>query len=139
MPANTTKRERVQADRVGDLYLRDADITAGAEAGNVIGVVIQLHDRFGRALQEVGAVDVWLSDTSKGGVTAAAPSGGWAAHAGGTVKLVDITANKLGIWLSQAADGQVLIDVTEVGVKSFYVCARKHGDNRIAVKQITFA
>jgi hypothetical protein len=136
MPANVSKRERVQSDRLEDLSLRDADITATAEAGNARTVVIQLHDRFGRVLQEVGEVEVWLSDTAKGAQTAAAPSGGYAATAS-AVLLHALVANKHALWLSHT-DGKVSFIVTEVGAKTFYVNARKPGDHRIASFALAF-
>jgi hypothetical protein len=136
MAANVSKRERVQQDRINDLSLRDSDIAVAADAGTTVDVVIQLHDRYGRVLQEQGAVEVWLSDAARGAVVAVAPSGGWALLAS-SVLLNSFVANKYALWLSHT-DGKVSIRITEAGAKTLYINVRHPGDFRIASALVTF-
>jgi hypothetical protein len=137
MPRPTTsKRERQQQDRLEEASLFDADISATAEAANARTVVIQLHDRVGRALQEQGAAEVWLSDVARGADCAAAPTGGFAVTAS-AVLLVATVANKHGVFLSHT-DGKISFIVTEAAAKTFFVNVRRPGDFRIQTFNLTF-
>jgi hypothetical protein len=111
-------------------------ITAGADAGTTVDVVIQLKDMRGNNLAEVGEAEVWLSDAAKGAVVASAPSGGWALQAS-SVLLLSLVTNKHGLWLSHT-DGKISIRITEAGAKTLYVNVRQAGDHRIVSSVVTF-
>lgn len=94
-------------------------ITPGAEAGNVINVAVSLNDISGTAVAESKLMLVYLSDNSTGdGLTATAPSGGWAIGTDGTI-LQSLTANKCA-WVWTETDGDFDLDITETGSATWY-------------------
>ncbi len=100
----------------------DVDFTVGAEAANVINVAVQLNDPEGTALSEVGVQDFYLSTDAAGLIpVTTAPSGGIAIGTDG--KLIETVAAITGVILSDAV-GKVDIDITEVGVFTFYLVLR---------------
>ncbi len=100
----------------------DVDFTVGAEAANVINVAVQLNDPEGTALSEVGVQDFYLSTDAAGLIpVTTAPSGGIAIGTDG--KLIETVAAITGVILSDAV-GKADIDITEVGVFTFYLVLR---------------
>lgn len=97
----------------------DATITVGTENTNVINVAIQLLDGNGDALANAAAVTFYLSDNATGsGIAATVPSGGIAIGTDGV--LAEFVSGDAGILISEA-DGDIDIDITEVGADTFYL------------------
>lgn len=115
----------------------DVDFTVGAEAANVINVAVQLNDPEGTTLSEVGVQDFYLSTDAAGAVpVTTAPSGGIAIGTDG--KLIESVAGLSGVILSDAV-GAVDIDITEVGVFTFYLVLRLPMGGLAISSAITFA
>jgi len=108
----------------------------GAEAANVINVGIQLQEQDGADLANRGQVYAYLSDDANGdSIAATAPSGGVAI---GTDGVADpITANKSFMLISEA-DGDIDLDITEVGAATWYLIVCIQGE-LFASSAITFA
>lgn len=115
-----------------------ATITVGTEAADVINVGIQLTQPDGTDLATIGIVTVYLSDDSGGdGVTATAPSGGTAIGTDGSI-LAELTTGKM--WtLNSEADGDIDLDLTEVGTPTFYLVVVLPTGGKVVSDAITFA
>lgn len=112
--------------------------TIGVEAGNVIAVTIQVRDEVNKALASICAFDVYLSDTATGAdIIATAPSGGVAVGAKGKI-LGSLVANK---YLKVVTDntGQLILNITEAGVKTLYLIARMPDGSLASIGPVTFA
>lgn len=122
---------------VRDLKL-DADITVGTEASNVINVAVQLLDRDnGNEIGERAAVGFYLSDDANGdSIATAAASGGIAIGTDGL--MIEWTTDKAGLLVSES-DGDIDIDITEVGVDTWYLILVFPDGKLKASGAITFA
>lgn len=112
--------------------------TIGTEATNIINVAIQIEDLMSGA--EVGermAFPFYMSDDANGdSIAAAAASGGIAIGTDGV--MIEWTANLAGMLISEI-DGDIDINITEVGVDTWYLVLVMP-DGRLAVSDaITFA
>jgi hypothetical protein len=98
----------------------DASFTIGAEAANTIKVTVQLKDADAVNLATIGSLMAYFSDASNGsGFIATAPSGAVAIAANGA--LYDIGSNKKVFQLISTTTGLIDINITEAGVKTFYL------------------
>ncbi len=98
----------------------DASFVIGAEAANVINVGIQLQDANGADLAVRGSVRAYFSDDANGdSIVATAPSGAVVIGTDGV--LYDVGAAKKVFFLTSEADGDIDINITEVGVKTLYL------------------
>jgi len=116
-----------------------AVITVGAESANVVNVAIQLYaDAAGQVeLDSVAGVDFYLSDDSGGaGIAATAPSGGIAIGTDGDY--IEYVSGKAGKLFSES-DGDIDVDVTEVGTDTFYLVVVLPTGKRIVSTALTFA
>lgn len=112
--------------------------TIGAEAADVINVAVQLSDFKSKNLGEFGYVWAYLSDDSGGdGVSATAPSGGVAIGTDGSI-IVEPTAS-LVFLLQSEADGDIDLDITEVGVDTWYLVLVLPDGRKAVSGAITFA
>ncbi len=115
----------------------DVRFTVGAEAADVINVAVQLNDPEGTALAEVGVLDFYLATDAAGlNPVTTAPSGGIAIGTDGA--LIESVANIAGTMISEV-DGDIDIDITEVGIFTFYLVARLPCGGLAISSAITFA
>lgn len=124
-------------DNVIDLKL-DAVITVGAEAANVINVAIQLVDRLnGNALASRAAVGFYLADDANGDTpSTVAPSGGVAIGTDGAA--IETVADLAGTLISES-DGDIDLDITEAGAKTYYLVLIMPDGKLVVSDAITFA
>jgi hypothetical protein len=114
-----------------------AKFTLGAEVANVRKVTIQLRGQRMRSLGVRGVVYAYLSDDTNGdSLAAAAPSGGWAIAVNGL--LIPEVANKSATFVSEA-NGLIDVNITEVGVKSFFLILVLPDGSVISSGAIAFA
>lgn len=112
-------------------------ITVGAQAGNVINVVIQLNDFAGEALTERGSLFAYLSDDANGdSIAATAPSVGWSIGTDGV--LIPVVTNKAAQLVSEV-DGDIDIDIEEAGAATWYLILVLPSGRLLASEAITFA
>ena len=114
-----------------------ASFTIGAEAGNVINVIVQLEDGNGNALAERGCVTMYASDDAAGDSISAAPD----TIAIGTdgVSSQAYAASEALIAVSEA-DGDIDINITEAGgADTFYLIVVLPDGTLVASSAITFA
>ena len=117
--------------------VQDVSMTIGAEAGDVINVAIQMKEGDKDANERVRG-EFYLSDDASGdSVAATAPSGGLAIGTDGVI-LTEHTANKHFTAISES-DGDIDIDITEVGADTWYLIAALNDGRLIASAAITFA
>ena len=99
--------------------LYTASFTIGTEAANVINVVIQLQDAMGNDMAQRNALTCYLSDDANGdSVTGTGPSSESAIGTDGVLEL--IVAKKI-YYIVSESDGDIDIDFTETGDKTWYL------------------
>lgn len=113
------------------------EFTVGVEATNVINVALQVVDAEGVDLDQQLSFLAWLSDTAGAALTATAPSGGTAVGTNGTI-IVEHTAETL-LELLTDANGAIDLDITEVGIDTWYLNVRLPGGAIVSSGAITFA
>lgn len=114
----------------------NAVITVGEEAANKINVALQLKDVAGADLAVRGGVKAYLSDDANGdSIIATAPSGGIAIGTDGLA--IPIVAGKY-IDLVSESDGDIDIDITEEGAKTFYLIVVLPNGKLVASGAIAF-
>jgi len=116
-----------------------ATIAVGAEAADVINVAIQLEgsDGLGADLGVAGSVQFYMSDDADGSsIAAAAASAGIAIGTDGL--MIEWTANLAGLLVSEA-DGDIDVDVSEVGVDTWYLVLVMPNGELVISDAITFA
>lgn len=115
-----------------------ATLAVGAEAADVINVTIQLTDAAGNDLATIGVVHAYLSGDSGGdGILATAPTGGVAIGTDGAIVVEEVT-NKAWI-LSSEADGDIDLDITDVGTPTMYLVVVLPSGEKVVSDAITFA
>lgn len=114
-----------------------ASITVGTEATNVINVAVQLKNASGGNLAARGSVIAYLSDDANGdSIAATAPSGGVAVGTDGLA--IPLVADKAFCLVSES-DGDIDLDITEVGADTWYLIIVTPAGELIASDAITFA
>jgi len=115
-----------------------ASLVVGVEAANVINVAIQLAEgKSGDDLAVRAGVYAYLSDDANGDTIATtAPSGGVAI---GTDGLLDAMTAGKSFWLVSEADGDIDIDITEIGVATWYLVVVLPSGRLAVSSAITFA
>jgi hypothetical protein len=118
----------------------DASYVIGAEAGNVINVVIQLKNDKDQTDQAVRAmVLMYLSDDANGdSIVATAPSGAVAIGIDGVIADVG-GGSKKSFRLISESDGDIDINITEAGVKTLYMVLIMPNGRLVPSGAITFA
>lgn len=136
MGIRAVKRKKNPYD-IGSADPATTTLTAGAEAGNVIAVTIQLKTPNAKVMSTRRKFRVWLGTSATDPtVVATAPSGGIAATTG--IVLVSPTANKI-LDIVTDATGKAVLNVTEVGVFTFYFWAQFSDGTAKYLGSITFA
>ena len=119
----------------------DASFTIGVEGAggaNIINVGIQLKYDKSQADSVRRAIHAYLSDDTNGdSITATAPSGAVAIGTDGV--LYDIGAAKKHFFLVSESDGDIDINITEAGVKSFYLILVMPNGRLVSSGAITWA
>lgn len=113
------------------------EFTVGAEAADVINVALQVVDGNGDDVEEAYSFLAWLSDTAGAAPTTTAPSGGVAIGTDGVI-LIEHTAEILFELLSEA-DGDIDLDITEIGVDTWFLNVRLPDGSIVSSDAITFA
>lgn len=116
--------------------LAGCSFTIGAEAANVINVVVQLVDGYGTDMAERSVVDYYLSSDTNGDTLAADP-GTTAIGTDGTI-LVEYTDDLVGKAISEA-DGDIDFNVTHTGTSTFYLNIVLPNGKKKTSAAITFA
>jgi hypothetical protein len=118
-------------------YVGALVVTVGVEAADARNVALQLQNSNGQDLVRPGHLIIYLADDADGQTLAAsAPSGGWAIGTDGT-RLVALTADKAGLFVSEA-DGDLDITITESAAKTFYMCVMMP-DGSLNITAVAFA
>jgi len=107
-------------------------ITVAAEAGNAIGVTIQLKDILGINLRASRRVKAWFSDNSDGlDLINTAPNGAVTASTG---LIIDESGSKKAFSLVSNASGQIAITINEsANIAAFYlVLALPNGQIKVS-------
>jgi hypothetical protein len=114
-----------------------AGFTIGAEGSNIINVAIQLKDADGNAIAQRAGLLAYLSTDSHGdNIAASAPSSGIAIGTNGL--LIETIADKA-FYVVSEADGTVDVNITEVGVTTFYIVLIMPDGSLVVSGAITFA
>ncbi len=117
--------------------VQHVSITIGTEAADVINVAIQLKEGDKDADERVRG-EFYLSDDANGdSLTATAPSAGIAIGTDGVI-LTEHTVDKHFTAVSES-DGDIDIDITHVGAKTWYLIAVMNDGRLIPSAAITFA
>jgi hypothetical protein len=118
-------------DGVANSQATTADFTIGTEAADVINVAVELQDGDGTAVSSLQGVNVGI------GLTATAPSGGWAIGTDGAI-LGAHDANK-SAWVQTEADGTFDLDITEAAGATWYMVVQLPDGKQVVSGAITFA
>ena len=136
--------ETLVGDRVDELFadfvVVNADIDVAAEDTNVVAVDIQVVDSDGEDLENVYALEVFITDDEAGETLAVtAPDGGVAvASEGEGAVLVALTANKH-LQCITGSTGLLNLEITETGDDVFYVGVRLPNGKYVVSDACTFA
>lgn len=123
---NAIVDDTVEADELATALsdlLNTVSISVGSESGNNIDVSIQVKD-VKTAANSVAArrvLEVWLSDTNSGGITATAPSAGASVQTG---TAMDVITTDKHFRLITDATGAAVVRVSEVGAVTWYLAVR---------------
>jgi hypothetical protein len=99
--------------------------TVGAEAVDVINIAVQLKDSNGVALAAKHVVRAWLSDTAGAALSGTPPSGTVVIGTNGVI-VASLTA-KTHLVIITDASGRFDLNITEAGVKSFFLNVEYQG------------
>lgn len=117
----------------------DASFVVGAEAANTINVAIQLKDdKTGLDLAARAAAGMYLSDDADGdSIAATAPSGAVAIGTDGILHDTGGGSKKVFLLVSEA-DGDIDVNITEAGAKTFYLVLVMPNGRLVPSGAITF-
>ena len=98
----------------------DVAFVIGSPA-TVVNVALQLKDADGNDIAEISHIHAYLSDTITTGlgISGTAPATSVAIGADGAIIVEEVS--KLAWWLQSEADGDIDLDITEVGAETWYM------------------
>lgn len=133
----TMRRIPARHNPFGSAHLFNlADITVGAEAGNVKNVAIQLKDANGKPIGQRGSLFAYLSDDANGdSVAGTAPD----TVAIGTDGLAIALVAGKALHLTSEADGTIDLNITEDGIDTWYLVLVMPDGSLVVSPAITFA
>ncbi len=101
----------------------DVKFTPAAGGSNVCNVTLQVVDAYGKAINEVFNLEVFLSDAATGlGLTGTTASGTVTAKTSCGTVLGTLTAKKA-LRVQTLADGSFVLEITDSAKTAFYPCA----------------
>ena len=130
-----TKYERMQ-EAFDSAPLGTHTFTIGAEAADVINVVIQLKNIDGQDMAERAGLAWYLSNDAEGDDLATVPTGGIAIGTDGL--LIESVTNVAGLVVSES-DGDIDVNITDTGTPTFYFVLVNPNGKLVVSAAITFA